>query len=74
MGAFLSTLGFNQPFFFTILGILILLGATVALVQDGNNENGKDTRALLGSYRHKIDLHKPSPHPYSSDLNSTHIA
>uniref|UniRef100_A0A914YS81 Uncharacterized protein n=1 Tax=Panagrolaimus superbus TaxID=310955 RepID=A0A914YS81_9BILA len=68
-------MSFNQPFFFCIVGILVLLGVTVALVhEDTTNENGKDTRALLGTYRHKIDLRKPTPHPYSSDLNSTHIA
>uniref|UniRef100_A0AC34R970 Uncharacterized protein n=1 Tax=Panagrolaimus sp. JU765 TaxID=591449 RepID=A0AC34R970_9BILA len=62
MGAFLSTLGFNQPFFFTLLGLLGMLGLTVAMVQDPNGEDGlrrQQNKALLGNYRKKIDLYKP---------------
>ncbi|CAD5233805.1 unnamed protein product [Bursaphelenchus xylophilus] len=34
MGNALSSLGFNQPFFFTLIGIMLLLIGTVALVSD----------------------------------------
>ncbi|KAI1716446.1 hypothetical protein DdX_07501 [Ditylenchus destructor] len=34
MGGVLSTFGFNQPFFFTLIGIILMLMLTLALVSD----------------------------------------
>ncbi|CAD5230277.1 unnamed protein product [Bursaphelenchus okinawaensis] len=38
MGNALTSLGFNQPFFFTLIGIMLLLIGTVALVSDPQEE------------------------------------
>uniref|UniRef100_A0A0K0DZN0 DUF3951 domain-containing protein n=1 Tax=Strongyloides stercoralis TaxID=6248 RepID=A0A0K0DZN0_STRER len=39
MGNVMSAFGFNQPFFFALLIIVVLLVGTVALVNDGYNDN-----------------------------------
>uniref|UniRef100_A0A7E4VIA8 Uncharacterized protein n=1 Tax=Panagrellus redivivus TaxID=6233 RepID=A0A7E4VIA8_PANRE len=83
MGAFLSSLGFNQPFFLTVIGIFLMLSVTIFIAQDasGNDDESlREERVLLGMYKNrKIGLHRPSDLPRSPTsslrgMNSTHLA
>ncbi|KAH7727858.1 hypothetical protein AAVH_04101 [Aphelenchoides avenae] len=39
MGGALSSVGFNQPFFYTLIGIILILTLTVAVVSDPTEDD-----------------------------------
>uniref|UniRef100_A0A914E678 Uncharacterized protein n=1 Tax=Acrobeloides nanus TaxID=290746 RepID=A0A914E678_9BILA len=62
MGGIFSTLGFNQPFFFTLVGIILLLVVTTALVADSAEDSKPDINFETGTKYHshlRVNIRTP---------------
>ncbi|TKR71872.1 hypothetical protein L596_019405 [Steinernema carpocapsae] len=69
MGNVMSAFGFNQPFLFTLLGIIIVLSVTVAVVTDGKPDDNAIYRDVEWE-RPRITVHSPLINPTQPQFRS----